>query len=70
MSARRSLSGIEGVISELLKAHNNMANAINAALGGSVYNIVTTDERSAREAIRFLKKNRSGRCNVLTNDCM
>ena len=65
MSARRSLSGIEGVISELLKAHNNMANAINAALGGSVYNIVTTDERSAREAIRFLKKNRSGRATFL-----
>lgn len=65
MQAKSSLHGIEGVISELLLAKENMAQALQAALGGSMYQIVTKDEESARYAIRFLKKNRSGRATFL-----
>lgn len=60
MSARQSLSGIEGVIGELIVAHPEKALAIQAALGASVYHIVTRDEQSARQAIQFLKRNKSG----------
>ena len=63
--AKNSLSGIEGVVSELLVPLNNRAQAINAALGGSIYHIVTRDESSARYAIGFLKRNRSGRATFL-----
>ncbi|MDO4466610.1 MAG: chromosome segregation protein SMC [Bacillota bacterium] len=65
MSAKQSLPGIEGTISELLSAHDNMAMAINSALGGAIYNIVARDEEAARYAINFLKRNRSGRATFL-----
>ncbi|MGM9948278.1 chromosome segregation protein SMC [Floccifex sp.] len=65
MKARHSLSGIEGVVSELLIPADDKALAINAALGSSLYNIVTKDEASARYAISFLKKNHSGRATFL-----
>lgn len=65
MSARQSLSGIEGVIGELIVAHPEKALAIQAALGASVYHIVTRDEQSARQAIQFLKRNKSGRATFL-----
>lgn len=65
MNAKQSLPGIEGVISELLVPHDDMADAVQAALGGSLYQIVTIDESSARNAIRFLKRNRSGRATFL-----
>lgn len=65
MDAKRSLSGIEGVVSQLLIAHKDKVQAINAALGASIYHIVTSDERAAREAINFLKRNRSGRATFL-----
>lgn len=64
-NAKKSLSGIEGVVSELLVPTANMANAIGAALGASMYHIVCRDEKSAREAIRFLKRNKSGRATFL-----
>ncbi len=63
--AKHSLSGIEGVVSELLQPLDNRAQAINAALAGSTYHIVTRDEAAARYAIGFLKKNRSGRATFL-----
>ncbi|MGN1276152.1 MAG: chromosome segregation protein SMC [Floccifex sp.] len=65
VKARHSLSGIEGVVSELLIPHDDKALAINAALGAGLYNIVTKDEASARYAISFLKKNHSGRATFL-----
>lgn len=65
MQARKSLPGLEGVVSELLEPKENMAQAISSALGGAVYQVVTRDEAAAREAIGFLKRNRSGRATFL-----
>ncbi len=65
MEAKQSLHGIEGVVSELLVADKDKAQAIQAALGGSMYQIVTANEESARYAIGFLKKNQSGRATFL-----
>ena len=65
MQARTSLSGVYGVVSELLIAHADKALAVNAALGGSIYQIITKNEADARNAISFLKRNRSGRATFL-----
>lgn len=65
MNAKASLPGIEGVVSELLGAMENYENAISNALGGAMYHIVSADERAARGAIAFLKKNRGGRATFL-----
>lgn len=65
MQARNSLSGVYGVVSELLIAHADKALAVNAALGGSIYQIITKNEADARNAISFLKRNRSGRATFL-----
>lgn len=65
MQAKNSLSGVYGVVSELLIAHTDKALAVNAALGGSIYQIITKNEADARNAISFLKRNRSGRATFL-----
>ena len=65
MQAKNSLSGVYGVVSELLIAHVDKALAVNAALGGSIYQIITKNEADARNAISFLKRNRSGRATFL-----
>lgn len=65
MQAKNSLSGVYGVVSELLIAHADKALAVNAALGGSIYQIITKNEADARNAISFLKRNCSGRATFL-----
>lgn len=65
MQTKNSLSGVYGVVSELLIAHADKALAVNAALGGSIYQIITKNEADARNAISFLKRNRSGRATFL-----
>lgn len=65
MQAKNFLSGVYGVVSELLIAHADKALAVNAALGGSIYQIITKNEADARNAISFLKRNRSGRATFL-----
>lgn len=65
LAAKHSLAGVFGVVSELLTPHNGYEEAVSVALGGSLFNIVTSDESSARHAIQFLKKNESGRATFL-----
>ena len=65
MENRNALPGILGVIGQELHAEEGYEQAISEALGGAMYNIVTADEESARNAIRFLKKNQSGRATFL-----
>jgi chromosome segregation protein len=65
LAAKHSLAGVYGVISDLMLPQSGYEEAISVALGGSLYNIVTTDEASARHAIAFLKKNESGRATFL-----
>ncbi len=65
LAAKHSLAGVYGVVSDLIVPQSGYEEAISVALGGSLYNIVTTDEASARHAINFLKKNESGRATFL-----
>lgn len=65
MQAQESLYGIKGVISQLLKPHDNYELAISNSLGATLYHIVSEDADSARNAISYLKKNQSGRATFL-----
>lgn len=65
LQAKKSLYGIEGTVAQLFLAKNEYAQAVSNALGASIYQIVTLDEKSAREAINYLKRNRSGRATFL-----
>ena len=65
MTNKASLYGIMGVIGQELHPEAGYEEAIASALAGSVYHIVTRDEESARKAIEFLKKNKSGRATFL-----
>lgn len=65
MQNQNALVGILGVVGQVLKADDGYEQAISEALGGAMFNIVTRDDQSARNAIRFLDKNESGRATFL-----
>ena len=65
MSNKNSFYGIMGVIGQELIPDSGYEEAINRALAGSVYHIVTKDEESCKKAIDFLKKNRTGRATFI-----
>ena len=65
MNAKHSLSGILGVVGQLFSITPGYEEALSTALGGAMNNIVTTDEAAARNAIRFLNRNMSGRATFL-----
>ena len=65
MSNKQSFYGIMGVIGQEIKPNDGYEEAINRALAGSVYHIVTKDEDSCKKAINFLKKNKTGRATFL-----
>lgn len=65
MDNKDSLYGICGVVSQLLIPNEGYEEAISSALGGALYHIVSEDEDCARNAISFLKKNKSGRATFL-----
>ncbi len=62
---KQSLSGVLGVVVQVLEPKEGYEEALSVALGGMMYNIITTDEQAARGAIQFLKKNQSGRATFL-----
>lgn len=62
---RGRLSGILGPVSQLLSAREDVAVAIETALGGMAQHIVTENEEDAKEGIRFLKRSDGGRATFL-----
>ncbi len=65
MENKEAFYGVMGVVGQNLFAKEGYEEALSVALGGSTYHIVTTNEESARKAIAFLKRNRSGRATFL-----
>lgn len=65
MEQKKSVPGIRGVVADLIKVEKSYETAIETALGGSIQNIVTDDENTAKKMIEFLKKNRYGRATFL-----
>ncbi|WP_206460793.1 chromosome segregation protein SMC [Anaerovorax sp. IOR16] len=61
----KELSGIHGVIAELIKVPLGFETAIETALGAAMQNIVCEDDKSAQAAVSALKKNRAGRLTFL-----
>lgn len=57
--------GLLGVVADLIKVEKSYEIAIETALGGSIQNIVTSDEDTAKRMIDFLKKNKFGRATFL-----
>lgn len=59
------LNGIAGTSAQLLSAASEYGMAVETALGGAMQNIIVENESSAKEAIRYLKETRGGRCTFL-----
>ena len=57
--------GIRGVVADIIHVQKDYEIAIETALGGSIQNIVTDNEQTAKRMIEFLKKNRFGRATFL-----
>lgn len=65
MERASSEKGILGVVSDLIHVDKKYETAVETVLGGSIQNIVTEDEDTARRMIRYLKENRFGRATFL-----
>ncbi len=65
MEQKKRVPGIRGVVADILKVEKEYETAIETALGGSIQNIVTDNEDTAKELIGFLKKNKYGRATFL-----
>ena len=57
--------GILGVVADLIKVKSSYETAIETALGGSIQNIVTDREETAKRMIEFLKRGKYGRATFL-----
>ncbi len=65
MEQKDRVPGILGVVADLIQTSKKYELAVETALGGSIQNIVTTDENTAKKMIAFLKENRFGRATFL-----
>jgi len=65
MEVRDRIKGIHGVVADLITVPKEYEIAIETALGGSIQNIVTDSDQTAKQLIEYLKKNRFGRATFL-----
>ena len=65
MEKKSSTKGIVGVVADIIKVDEEYETAIETALGGSIQNIVTDDEKTARDMIAYLRTNKLGRATFL-----
>ena len=65
MERKDTHPGIVGVVADIISVKKEYEVAVETALGGSIQNIVTKDEKTAKDLIAYLKKNRYGRATFL-----
>ena len=65
MEVRDRVHGIHGVVADIITTSQKYETAIETALGGSIQNIVTDSEATAKQLIEYLKKNKYGRATFL-----
>ena len=65
MEVKDRVRGIHGVVADLITTEKKYETAIETALGGSIQNIVTDSEQTAKHLIEYLKKNKYGRATFL-----
>ena len=59
------IRGIIGSVAQIISVPSEYSLAVETALGGSIQNIVTDNEQTAKVMIEYLKKNRYGRATFL-----
>ena len=65
MSCKDREKGLIGVVADIIKVEKEYEIAVETALGGSIQNIVTDDEETAKRMIAYLKQNKYGRATFL-----
>lgn len=65
MECKEQNSGILGVVADIVKTEKKYEIAIETALGGTIQNIVTDNEETAKKMIAYLKKKQYGRATFL-----
>ncbi len=70
MEKKEEDKGIIGVVADIIKVEKKYETAIEIALGGNIQNIVTEDERCAKDMIELLKRERAGRATFLPLDAI
>ncbi len=65
MELKSKEPGLIGVVADIIKTEEAYELAIETALGGSIQNIVTQEEETAKRMIGFLKRYRYGRATFL-----
>ncbi|MBC5687662.1 chromosome segregation protein SMC [Mediterraneibacter sp. NSJ-55] len=65
MANREKERGLLGVVADIIKVEKEYEIAIETALGGSIQNIVTDNENTAKRMIAYLKQNKFGRATFL-----
>ena len=61
----RGMTGVRGVLAQLISVPREYETAIDMALGAAQQNIVTDNEETAKELIQYLRQNRLGRATFL-----
>lgn len=64
----RSLGGICGTVSQLIRVEEKYTVAIETILGGALQNVVVLTERDSKEAIAYLKRTDGGRATFMPLD--
>lgn len=65
MANKEKEKGLLGVVADIIKVDKEYEIAVETALGGSIQNIVTDNEDTAKRMIAFLKQNKFGRATFL-----
>ncbi|MGC6177983.1 chromosome segregation protein SMC [Lacrimispora sp. 38-1] len=65
MEVKDRIRGIHGVVADLITVSKKYEVAIETALGGSIQNVVTDSDQTAKQLIEYLKKNKYGRATFL-----
>ncbi len=65
MEQKTKYPGIVGVVADIIEVQEKYETAVETALGGSIQNVVTRDEATAKRMIEFLKTNKFGRATFL-----
>ena len=65
MDKKSSNNKVVGVVADIITVDKQYETAIETALGGSIQNIVTEDEATAKEMIAYLRDNKLGRATFL-----
>ncbi|MCR5216897.1 MAG: chromosome segregation protein SMC [Lachnospiraceae bacterium] len=65
MDQKEKNPGILGVVADIIKVESKYEIAIETALGGTIQNVVTNNEDTAKGLITYLKENKFGRATFL-----